>query len=91
MSLGARSGTFSLNCGVVVPSSGETMSTFYAPVVYVGVRVLLMQYIFIYVYWCSTRFPYQMMFMSFNSNTTGVTSEAGTEHMSSPPVLCNAL
>ena len=24
---------------------------------------------FIYAYWCPTRFPYQMMLMSFNSNT----------------------
>ena len=32
----------------------------------------------IYVYWCPTRFPCQMMFVSFNSNTTGVTSETGT-------------
>ena len=29
--------------------------------------------------------------MSFNSNTTGITSGAGTEHMSPPPVLCNVL
>jgi len=26
-------------------------------------------FVFIYVYWCSTRFPYQMMFASFNCNT----------------------
>ena len=33
---------------------------------------------FIYVHWCSTRFPYQMMFVSFNSHMTGVTSRAET-------------
>jgi hypothetical protein len=31
-----------------------------------------------YAYWCPTRFPYQMVFVSLSSNTTGVTSEAGT-------------
>jgi hypothetical protein len=35
-------------------------------------------YVFIYVSWCPTRFPYQMMLVSLNSNTTGVTSGAGT-------------
>ena len=32
-----------------------------------------------------TRFLYQMIFMSFNSNTTGVTSEAGTANTSGGP------
>ena len=32
----------------------------------------LSNYVFIYVYW------FQMMFMSFNSNTTGIISGAGT-------------
>jgi hypothetical protein len=33
--------------------------------------------------WCQTRcFPCQMMFVSFNSNTTGVTSGAGTANIS---------
>ena len=43
------------------------------------VHVLLMLYVFIYVYRCLTRFPYHMTFLSFNSNTAGVTSGAGTE------------
>jgi len=34
--------------------------------------------VFIYVFWSPTRFPYQMMFVSFNSNTTGATCGAGT-------------
>jgi hypothetical protein len=29
-----------------------------------------------YVYWCPTRFPYQIMFASLNSNTTDVTCGA---------------
>ena len=37
-----------------------------------------MLFVFIYVYWCPTRFSSQMMFLSFISNTTGVTSGAGT-------------
>jgi len=37
-----------------------------------------MVFVFIYVCWCPTRFPCQMMFMSFTSNTTGVTSGART-------------
>ena len=32
--------------------------------------------VFIYVNRCSTQFLYQMMLVSFNSNTTGVTSGA---------------
>ena len=31
----------------------------------------VLYYIF-YVYWSATQFPYQVMFMSFNSNTAGV-------------------
>jgi hypothetical protein len=31
-----------------------------------------------YVYWCSTRFPYQMMCASFNINMTVVTWGTGT-------------
>jgi len=30
-----------------------------------------MLFVFIYTYWCPTRLQYQMMFVSFNSNTTG--------------------
>ena len=40
---------------------------------------------FIYVYWCPARLPFQMMFVSFNSNTTGVTSRAGTANPSGTP------
>ena len=46
-----------------------------------------MLFVFLYVYWCPTRFTYQLVIMSFNSNTTGVTCGAGTasfpEHTSS--------
>ena len=39
----------------------------------------------IYVCWCPTRFPYHMMFVSFNSTMTGATSGAGTVHPSGEP------
>ena len=46
----------------------------------------------VYIYWCPTRFPYHMMFVSFNSNTMDVISGAGMciipENLSSPPVFC---
>ena len=41
----------------------------------------------IYVYLCPTRFPYQMMFVSLNSNTTGVTCGAGTANLSGAPEI----
>ena len=53
-------------------------SLFLLPFVLAGVRVLLMLCKFIYVYWCPTRFPYQMVLVSFNNDTTGVTCGAGT-------------
>ena len=58
--------------------------------VLLGVHVSFMC-VFINVYWCPTRCPYQMMFVSFNSNTTvsRVEQELLTlpEHLSSSPVL----
>jgi hypothetical protein len=42
-----------------------------------GVQVLIMSIVFIYVCWCPTRFPYHMMFASFNSYMTGATCGAG--------------
>ena len=40
-----------------------------------GVHVLFMLFVFICIYWYSTRFPYQLMFVLCISKTTG---EAGT-------------
>jgi len=49
---------------------------------------------FVYVYWCPTRFPYRMMFLLFNSNTTVslVEQELLTlpKHLSSPRILCGS-
>jgi hypothetical protein len=40
--------------------------------------------IFCYM-WCPTRFPFQLMFLSFNSNRTGVACGAGTVYPSGAP------
>ena len=45
---------------------------------FVGVLVLIKSIVCIYVCWCPTQFVYHMMFVSFNSNTTGATGGAGT-------------
>jgi len=37
-------------------------------------------FIFIYLNWCPTQFSYQMMFLSYKSNTTGVASETGSTY-----------
>jgi len=50
-----------------------------------GAHNLLMLFVFIYVYWYPTRFPCQMMFVSFNSNTMGVTGGAGITNPSRAP------
>jgi hypothetical protein len=42
-----------------------------------GVYVWLMLFVFICLYWRPTRFSFQMMFLSFNSNTTAVHSAVG--------------
>jgi hypothetical protein len=47
-------------------------------------NVLFLSFVFIYVYWFPTLFPYQMMFVSFKSNT--VTCGAGTANPSRAPV-----
>jgi hypothetical protein len=40
---------------------------------------------YLYLFTCPTRFLYQMMFVTFNSNTTGVTCGAGTAYPSGTP------
>ena len=52
-----------------------------------GVHILRMLFGFIYAYWCPARFPYQMMFVSFNSNTMGVISGAGIAYSPRAPVF----
>ena len=43
---------------------------------------IFMFFVSIYVYWCPTPFPCQMMFVSFNGNTTDITRGAGTAYPS---------
>ena len=58
------------------------------------VNVVFMLFLFIYLYWCPTRFQCQMMFLSYYRKTRNVTSITETsytnhpEHLSSPLVLC---
>ena len=49
-----------------------------------------LRYLYSFVFFCilmSTLFQYQMMFVSFNSNTTGVTCGAGIALTLPPPIL----
>jgi hypothetical protein len=48
----------------------------------VSIIVIFMHFVFIYVSWCQTRFPYNTMFVSYNSNMTGVTCGTGTAYRS---------
>jgi type III secretory pathway component EscS len=74
------------NSFIMTLRSGKTMlDSSSLPFVLKIVHVLFMLYVFIYVHWCPTRFPYQMMFVSFNSNRTGVTCGAGTANPSGAP------
>ena len=41
-----------------------------------------------YLYWCPTRFSYQIVSVAFSSNKTVVTSGAGTAHPSRAPEFC---
>jgi hypothetical protein len=45
---------------------------------FVGVSCFIYVICMYLLYWCSTRFSHQMMFVSFNSNTTVVTCGTGT-------------
>ena len=50
-------------------------------------------FVFIYVSWHPMRFPYQTMFLSFNSNMMGVTGGTGTANISGAPefsLVCSA-
>ena len=74
------------------------MSTFSRPFWNSLCQGVIFYFLFVYLFrycWWPTRFPYCMMFVSFNSNTTGTTSgqELLTlpEHLSSPPVVSRVL
>ena len=46
-----------------------------------------MLFVFIYIYRFPTLFPYQMIFVSFNRNTTSVTSGSETDYPSGASVF----
>jgi hypothetical protein len=56
-----------------------------------GVHVLFMLLVFIYVFRSPIPFPYQMMFVSFNSYLTYVTSQADTADSSEAPELTSSI
>ena len=62
-----------------------TISVIFTQICFVG-GLMFFIFVFSYAYRCSTRFPYQKMFVSFKSNTTGVTSWAGTAIRSLPVI-----
>jgi len=49
------------------------------------VHVLFIIFVFIYVYWCSRLFPYQMMFVLFHNNMAGATSGVESAYYSGAP------
>ena len=63
--------------------------TFFLPPICFSFCFLKFMFFFnvICMYWCSTWFPCQIMFMSFNSNTTGSTNGEGTYNPSGRPEL----
>ena len=61
-------------CDVCYDFRVKTMfDSSYLPVCFVRGSFIFMLFVFMFENWCPTGFPYQMMSVSFNSNTTGVT------------------
>ena len=67
------------------PENHCAMHKPYNNVFVVVIHILSMLFVYINVYWCLTRFPFQTMLMSFNNNATGATSRAGTVYPSRAP------
>jgi hypothetical protein len=67
----------------------------YATIYFVEVVALSILCVFIYTYWCPTPFPYQIMFVLFNSNTgcttsgTGSTDPSGTSEFTTGFCFCS--
>ena len=58
---------------------------FWIPFVLKGIHVLFMLFVFIYVFWCQTRYQYQMAVVWFNNNATGITNGEGITYPSGAP------
>jgi hypothetical protein len=78
---------FILCCDVRYNIHGKTMFGFiFTPICFVGFHLILMLFVlFIYEYYCTTRFPFLIMFVGFNSNTRGVTTEDRIANLSETP------
>ena len=54
-----------------------------------GVNIIFMLFVFIYVYWCLSRFSFRMIFVLFNSDTTVSLMKkeliTSPEHLNLPP------
>jgi len=61
------------------------MKTIFDSSLFPFVLMGFMLFVFIDVCWCQTGFFYQMVFVAFHSNTTGATSETGTDFPSRAP------
>jgi hypothetical protein len=66
-----------VSCPLIFPRKTMFGSSLLAFVLYV-VHALFVLFVFMYLYKCPTRFPYQMRCVSFYSNTTGGISGTGT-------------
>ena len=50
-----------------------------------GLCFIYVIFVLIYIYWGSTRFPYQMIFVSITINVKGITNEPRTAATSASP------
>ena len=57
----------------------------FPPICFVEVHVSDHDFVLIYIYWCLTRYPYQVIIASVNRNTTGVTSGGKSANPSGAP------
>ena len=55
---------------------------FWLPFVFVRGSYISILFVFIYAYWCATRFPFQMVFVSLSNIMKGFTYGAGTANPS---------
>ena len=69
-------------CTLQYPRKKRCLDSYLLPFVLSGFHLILM---LSYEYYCTTRFPFLIMFVGFNSNTMGVTSEDGISNLSEAP------
>jgi hypothetical protein len=64
---------------------------FYSKICFEGGFMLYFCYFYFYVYWCPTRYQYNIIFASFNSNTTSATDGTWTIYHSGAPEVPSVL